>query len=393
MDLEQLSKRLDWLDEERRKDKLIIQTLEERLARLEKDAPGLLQQVKEMSGEITRLTTVLSKFDQIDSSISQLRIDLTRGHESLEKTRIERERELEKVRLAEQEKLAVAIQEVRRGLEPIPELRKSLQSRMEEDFRLARLIEETNQKVLESRRSDEEYRRAMKLLEEAQRQDAKRITDMAGEVAAVRKRQDEQRGRIDLASDSTRKMEMRISEFQAAESERRQTIAAFIDKQNMSSVERDRVWKEWQSRFELIERQGMGLDAQLQAIESTHRSIRRAQEAFDEITQRFERRINEITEMQRLTEDRFRQEWVAFKADDQKRWTNYALVQEEQSREQTRNFERYNERVVIIEDMTQEMQDILHQVREETQRRLQSLLAVAHEWAEQYDRVFGRTAG
>ncbi len=391
MDLEQLAKRLDWLDDERRKDKLIIQTLEERLARLEKDAPGLLQQVKEMNGEITHLVTVLSKFDQIDASIVQLRVDLSRGLEAQEKTRVERERELEKARLSEQENLSKAIAEVRRGLDPIPELRKSIQARMEEDFRLARLIEEVNQKVTETRRSDEEYRRSLKLLEEAQRQDAKRITDMAGEVAAVRKRQDEQRGRIDLSTDSTRKMEMRISEFQAAESERRQTIAAFMDKQNMASVERDRVWREWQARFELIERQGMGLDAQLQAIEATHRSIRRAQEAFDEITQRFERRINEITEMQRLTEDRFRQEWVAFKADDQKRWTNYALVQEEQSRELNRNFERYNERVVVMEDMTQEMQDVLHQVREETQRRLQSLLAVAHEWAEQYDRVFGRT--
>jgi chromosome segregation ATPase len=350
-----------------------------------------LQQVKEMSGEITHLVTVLSKFDQIDASIVQLRVDLSRGLEAQEKTRVERERELEKARLSEQENLSKAIAEVRRGLDPIPELRKSIQARMEEDFRLVRLIEEVNQKVTETRRSDEEYRRAMKLLEEAQRQDAKRITDMAGEVAAVRKRQDEQRGRIDLSTDSTRKMEMRISEFQAAESERRQTIAAFMDKQNMASVERDKVWREWQARFELIERQGMGLDAQLQAIEATHRSIRRAQEAFDEITQRFERRINEITEMQRLTEDRFRQEWVAFKADDQKRWTNYALVQEEQSRELNRNFERYNERVVVMEDMTQEMQDVLHQVREETQRRLQSLLAVAHEWAEQYDRVFGRT--
>jgi hypothetical protein len=73
---------------------------------------------------------------------------------------------------------------------------------------------------------------------------------------------------------------MRISEFQAAESERRQAMTAFVDKQNMTSVERDRVWKEWQARFELIERQGMGLDAQLQAIESTDRSIRRCAGSF-----------------------------------------------------------------------------------------------------------------
>jgi hypothetical protein len=163
-----------------------------------------------------------------------------------------------------------------------------------------------------------------------------------------------------------------------------------MDKQNMAAVERDRIWKEWQTRFELIERQGVGLDAQLQAIESTHRSIKRSQEAFEEITQRFDRRINEITEMQRLSEDRFRQEWVAFKADDQKRWTNYSLVQEEQGRELNRQFERNNERMVVLEDLTQEMQDMIHQIREENQKRLQNLLALAHEWVEQYDRVFGR---
>jgi hypothetical protein len=391
MDLDQLAKRLDWLDEERRKDKIIIQTLEERLAAVEGSLPGLLQQAKEIGGEVTRISTMLAKFDQVDSAVAQLRVDLGRSVESIEKTRVDRERELEKARLAEQETINRAIADVRRGQDVLPDLRKSIQARQEEDFRLARLIEEANQKIVEYRRSDEEYRRSQKMLEEAQRQEAKRITDMAGEVAALRKRQDEQRGKTDLVSDSVRKMEMRISEFQAAESERRQTMAAFIDKQNMTAVERDRIWKDWQTRFELIERQGVGLDTQLQAIEATNRSIKRSQEAFDEITQRFDRRINEITEMQRLTEDRFRQEWVAFKADDQKRWTNYSLVQEEQGREQMRQFDRYNERIVILEDLTQEMQDVVHQMREEVQKRLQSMLALAHEWVEQYDRVFGRT--
>jgi len=391
MDVEQLAKRLEWLENERRKDKLIIQTLEERLGSLERELPGLLQKSKEVGSEVTRVSAMLSKFDQIDAALAQIRVDLSRNIETVDKAHQEREREIEKARLADQEVLAKSVGEVRRGLEPIPELRKSIQARMEEDFRLGRLIEEVNQKIVEYRRTDDEFRRGLKLLEENQRQEGKRLTDMQGELAAVRKRQDEQRGKVDLVGDSVRKMEMRISEFQAAESERRQSVAAFMDKQNMAAVERDRIWKDWQARFEIIERQGVGLDAQLQSIEATNRSIKRSQEAFDEITQRFERRINEITEMQRLTEDRFRQEWVAFKADDQKRWTNYSLVQEEQSRELNRHFDRYNERVVLLEDLTQEMQDMLHQIREENQKRLQSLLAVAHEWVEQYDRVFGRT--
>ncbi len=390
MDLEQLEKRLDWLESERRKDKTIIATREERIGSYEGDLPALRQQIKELNSEVIRLTAMLSKFDQLDAAVQQVRIDLTRSVETLDKTRQERERELEKVRLADLEPLRQQIGEVRKGLEPIPDLRKMIQLRVEEDFRLARLIEETNQKALEYRRGDDDFRRSIKLLEEQQRQDTKRVTDLQGEVAAVRKRQDEQRGRVDLVTDATRKMEMRIGELGAAESERRNAQAAFIDKQNMASLERDRIWKEWQTRFDMIERQGVGLDTQLQAIEATHRQIKHSQEAFDEITQRFERRINEITEMERLNEDRFRQEWVAFKADDQKRWTNYSMVQEEQQRELVRNYDRYNERIVSLEDLTQELQDLLYQVKEENQKRLQSLLALAHEWVEQYDRVFGR---
>src|SRR5690242_5128933 len=136
MDLEQLAKRLDWLDEERRKDKTIIQTLEERLASLENNLPGLMQQMKEVSGDVTRLSTMLSKFDQIDASLAQIRVDLARSVEAVDKTRIEREREIEKSRMSDHETLTKAISEVRRGLEPIPDLRKQIQARMEEDFRL-----------------------------------------------------------------------------------------------------------------------------------------------------------------------------------------------------------------------------------------------------------------
>ena len=333
MDVEQLQKRIDFLENDRRKDKAIIDTLEQRLARLEGGLPEVKEQVKEVTGEVVRLSTVLSRFDQLDAAIAQVRIETSRSIENMEKISTEHDREVEKLRMGDLELLNRAIGEVRKGLEPIPDLRKSLQSRIEEDYRLGRLIEEQEVKILETRRSDEEYRRAQKLLEEGQRQDAKRLADLQGEVAAIRKRLDEQRGKVDLAAESIRKIDTRINDLQTAEGERRQTIASFIDKQNMAQMERERIWKDWQSRFEAIERLSTGLDAQVQALDTLQRNVRRAQEGFEEITQRFERRINEITEMARLNEERFRQEWVAFRADDQKRWTNYSLVQEEQQRD------------------------------------------------------------
>jgi uncharacterized protein YbgA (DUF1722 family) len=124
-------------------------------------------------------------------------------------------------------------------------------------------------------------------------------------------------------------------------------------------------------------------------LDATHRAIKRSQEAFDDITQRFERRLNEITEMQRLVEERFRQEWVAFKADDQKRWTNFSLAEDEQQRETARMIGKINEHLASLDDMSQEMRDQLHQILAETEKRSQTILAMAQEWVESNSRMFG----
>jgi chromosome segregation ATPase len=388
--IEQLKSNLAWLENERRKDKTAIDTLEARLANLEGGLPAINEKLNELSSDLARNSAQLARFDTIENNLLQLRVETSRSFETIEKQRLDNSREVEKARRADLEILNKSIGEVRKGLEPIPELKKGVTARQEEGFRLSRNIEEVDKKITEYKRSDEEFKRTLRMLEESQRQDNKRLTDLQGELSGLRKRQDEQRGKIELTADSTRKFEMRISELQAAETERRTSQTSFIEKQTLWQVERDRTWKEMQSRFEDITRNAVNLDAQIQSMDAIQRSVKRSQEAFDEITQRFERRLNEITEMQRLVEDRFRQEWVAYKADDQKRWTNYTLSMEEQQREFNRSFEKYNERLVLLEDMALEVRDQLHQMIEEEQKRLQNQVVVAHQFMDEFDRNFGR---
>ena len=216
------------------------------------------------------------------------------------------------------------------------------------------------------------------------------MTDLQGEVAALRKRQEEQRGKVDINTDSIRKLEIRLGEIQTNETERRQSQLAFFEKQTMVNVERDRIWKDWQTRFDEIAGVSTNIDTQLQALDNLQRTVKRAQEDFEEITQRFERRINEITEMQRLMEDRFRLEWVGFRADDQKRWTNYALSQEEQQREVNRQYQQLTERMAPLEEMVHDIQDYVQQINEETGKRLQAILTAARQLLDQYDQTLGK---
>ncbi|BCY18760.1 hypothetical protein hrd7_26090 [Leptolinea sp. HRD-7] len=387
MDLEQLNKKIEWLDEERRKDKTTIAMLSERLSALEMSINGVSQEVKAIQSETSRISAFSGRFDQIQTAISSLKVELSRSIEQVDKARLDQNRELEKSRLAEIDTVKKSVAELRKNLDVIAEIKKTLQVHQEEEFRLSRLISETDTKVTEITRGDEEYKRTLRLLEEGRRQDSKRLSDLLGEVTAIRKRQDEQRGKVDLTSDSTRKLEQRVTELLTAETERRQSINSFIEKQSVQQVERDRTWKEWQDRFAAFEKQTTLIDTQLQTLESMQRAVKRSQDSFDEITQKFERRINEITEMTRINEDRFRQEWVGFKNDDQKRWTNYSLSQGEQISEIHRQLNKYQEQIEKLEDVAADLNDLMIQVNEETQKRLQSLVNITHSWAEDFNQL------
>jgi chromosome segregation ATPase len=391
MDLDQIIKRLEWLDDERRKDKTLIATLEDRITALEGGSTGLAKQQNDLSGEISRLSVWLTRIEQIESTITQVRVEFNRSIEGIEKQRVDREREVEKVRLADLEGLNKAIYEIRKGLDVLPDIKRTLQLRIDEEFRLGRLIDELDKKIMEFQRVDEESRRTQRLVEENLRQDSKRLTDLQAEISAFRKRLDEQRSKVDLATENFRKTELRINDVQTAEAERRQAQTAFIEKQNLFQVERNRTWKEWSVRFEEITNQATNIEAELQSLDATNRALKRSQETFDEMTQNFERRMNEITEMQRLTEDRFRQEWVTFKADDQKRWANYTLTHEEQQREGSRRYDKLDVRTTSLEDSAQEIRDLVNQMNADLKIRLQKFIDFSHEWLDNHERTVGNS--
>ena len=389
MDLAQLEKRVAWLDDEHRKDKNLIAMLEERIKALEERLYTTEQQNKELNGEITRLSTVVGRMDHFDSSLEQHRAEFNKKFKAQAEQSEQRIEEVTKLLRVEIRSLEGSIVEMRKDLDLIPALRSDIQVRVQEDERLARQITDLEQSLHTLRRSEEEQTRIYRLLEDGRRQDAKRLTDLQGELAALRKRSDEMRGRQEVTESDLRKVETRINELLAVELERRDAQAAFLEKQSLAEVERERVWKEWQARFDAIEQQSVDLETKLQLLDSTHLTIKRMQDGVDDLITRVERRINEIVEMQRLAEERFRQEWATFKADDQKRWTNYTLSQEEQRTETTRRFDRMTDRITYIEDSLQEIQDTLQQVNELTIKRLQGLLAAAHDWVSAFERIQG----
>lgn len=377
--LEQLEKRVEWLDNERRNDKTALASLQNRLTGLETENIALRKQLKEMEMEISGLQNQFSSLDKYDNRIERLNIDLTKQVRDVnERAEMNLNEAVKRVKL-EIEANRRSLSEVVQLAEQLESVRNEQKSAKLEDSRLARLIEELKQKVLEVSRFDEEYRRSQHLLEENYRQENKRLTDMQGELAALRKRVEETRSRFDVFSDSFRSLDTRITELLTYEKDRRDAQAIFIEKVNNSLVDKEKTFRIWENRFEEIDRINLALSSQFEALEASKKAVDKSITGAEEVIERFERRINEISEIQRLNDERFRQEWNSFKGDDLKRWTNYLLGQEEQMRVLSQRLGSAQEELEALKDSSQKSRDDFDKLTRETYRYVQAILGAHQE--------------
>ncbi len=371
---EQLEKRVEWLDNERRNDKNNLASLQNRLTQLEGENLNLRKQIKELEILITKNTSQIATLDKYDNRIDRLNIDLTKQIRDVnERAEFNLNETFKRTKL-EIEATRKSVAEIFPFTEALEPIRTEMRTYKVEDARLARLIEELKVKIQEVGRFDEDYRRSLHLLEESRRQEAKRLTDLQGEVASVRKRLEETRSRFDSFSDSFRTLDTRIAELQTFEKDRKQAQSVFIERVNNTLVDKDKTFTAWEKRFVEIDKVNLNLNKQMEDLEAARQAVSKAVSGVDEVTQRFERRINEISEFQRLNDERFRQEWTGFKSDDVKRWTNYMLSQEEQSRENTQQFKDLTAQLQEVDDLTSSIRDQLDTLSRSTLRHVQSIL-------------------
>jgi chromosome segregation ATPase len=266
---------------------------------------------------------------------------------------------------------------------------KKIKEQTRDNQRLNLAVQDISTKVDDLVTKNNEVALAQKSMEEPRRQDAKRLADLQGELASVRKHADDARERTTVHNDAIRNVENRINELLETEKGRAEAQATFLAQQAMALVERDRGWKDWQEKYEVFKQQADNMEAQVVALDDSIRAAKRAQDAYNDLNQKLERRIAEVSEMQRLAEDRIRQEWVAFKAEEQKRWTSHSLSQEGSMRDLRKDMDKLEKHTTVFDDSIQTIQDQLQQITDTTEQQLQELMNVSNEWLTSYERIMG----
>ena len=387
MDNDQLEKRIKWLDDERRKDKSIISDLENRLLNLEGKLNAVDMTNREYDSDLTRLRTSVSRVDDFEVDLGILRMDRKKELKEQEKLTKSWIADAKKDLRAQLQGVETQQKSLLEDIKTIKVLEKDMKTRVEEETRFNASLREMENSFDDIQKDYMEYQRDSKSTKLDRQKEIKRISDIQAEQSALRKRVDEVRGLLDLVNSDYQKIKSRIQEVESTRRDLKKEQENFLEQSNLKLTERETAWKNWMTRFESIEKQAQDMDEQMAKLDTTHRGIKRMQDELKDLSSLLDRRVNEITEMQRLADEKFRAEWTTFAADDQKRWTNYTLSQKEQTKLLERHYKEGEDRISVLEDGLQDIEDQMTQVSKYTENQLQGLLGLMRDWAGDFEQI------
>jgi chromosome segregation ATPase len=349
MDINQAARMIEWLDEERRRDKATIATLEERLQQQQDTIGSLSRRLNSMESDQTVIRTHITPNGRDNDLIEQVRKEMLQLIESTDAKRLTAERETERRFELARENMMRPVRELNEKVERMERQTGELPVIQVERERLVDSVATLQQRVDDLFKKIEEPDRRLAFLEEQRRQDARRISEAQSEIPEIQKQIDSVRPKLSLLEDLALRTERRVQDVQNGDRERRDQIQQFIDQQTLLIQQRD------QQIGDLIKRFGEQDSVMQRNIErfetwsEAYRNMKKIIDDFERIGDRLERRINEVAEMQRLSEERFRQEWNDWTADDQKRWKQFTLSNDEVWRGHDKEFDRFVQRMAEID--------------------------------------------
>jgi DNA repair exonuclease SbcCD ATPase subunit len=383
MELSELSQRLTFLDEERRKDKELISTLLERLEAQTGKLQVQARQIQELEGLLNSTRAELVKFAQIDRAMEQLRQELTLLIETNEEKREKAHRELSRLRQVEQETFTRQIAEIRKEMKPLPRYDEEITSLHAELSRLNAPVIMLQHQLAELDKRLEDRMQSVVYLEEQRRQDSRRIAQLESDATALNKKSDDLASKLPLIEESIQAKRKELD--RAAELLEEQ--GRVIENQRVTEFRWERQVAEWGKLVEEIKQETVNLTSQMVRTREQHELVRRALADLDPFRERIERRQDEMAEMQRIAEDRQKRVVEEWHTERQKEWDRFRLENDERWRENARFNERRSAHVQAIENYLLQLSPQVQALWEVQEAWVQAFMVGPREWTATWDKL------
>lgn len=349
MELSQLEQMIRWLDEERKRDKALILTLQERVEQQMHTIEAQAVEIERIHQDAVDLRTDLRHTDDYPAMIEKVHRDLSGTLEEF-KALVRRERmESEHMRRSEIEVVNEQLTELDKKVRAVLRYEEPLKAREAGEQRLQGQIQVVSNTVADLTKRTEDRLQSIVYLEEQRRADTRRVAAVEGEIPGLRKSLDELTAKQVRLEDSIRKLPARVEEgIQIAKS-----YEPRIEELRVADFQREQRVKQYIEQAAQVDTELGRLVEQTQKYALLYNQNKQALDGLDAFQVRLEKRQNEIGEMQRLTEERLRRQWEEWQATFARDWQKRLVAEEDRWRRQDLSNQKSTEHFADLDEQTE----------------------------------------
>lgn len=321
--MEEVRKRLEWLDEERRKSARKLAELEQRGELQERELASRDRRIQDLEKQLGQVSSQLSRVSLFDTQLSQFKDDIVKMIEQYDKRRIESERELDSLRRVEHEAINRELTDIRKELPVISRLEQDLALRQAEDTRLANLIGVHQNTLSQVASQVDNVERASAFLEEKEKQDSRNIGEIQAALLEIGKRWEPINNRLAIIGQNLSKVQTTTQNTGEAQVLLRKSISDWTEQVQIGEHERNQRLAGWQRTMDdhatAIER----FTADWVNFNNQYNESRSAVETMKTLRTHLEKQQREANELVRVESKRMESRWEQFLGEDARKWKNF----------------------------------------------------------------------
>jgi chromosome segregation ATPase len=321
MEHSQLSQMVSWLDEAHQQDRAELGQLRQHVEMLleqrdeyEKRIEKLESLLAGLQGQQDRLTKFEEQFGRFSDQVNQL----------LDKSEARRQqalRDSDRIRQAEIENVTKTIADFRKEIERVKRMDETLAAQRADWQRITREVTQLTQQFSELGRERDEWKRSVAFLEDQRRQDARRVGDVQTQITDTLKRIESLVPRIQHIE----QLSPRLTEIKTSVEEIRQAQGKDQERMQFQDMQRERQMATWSQDVETYRQRMAEFETRMERYAQDHHLIKRATEQLEAFQEGIQRQVHEMTELQRLAQERQQTHFNEWQDQDEQRWQKHVL--------------------------------------------------------------------
>ncbi|GAB4274070.1 MAG: hypothetical protein Kow0080_22070 [Candidatus Promineifilaceae bacterium] len=354
-EVSELLKRIEWLENERRKLSRRLTEMEQKMELRESDLASREQRLRDLEQRVTAATSQVNKIPKIDLQLGQFKDEIVKMIEQYDQRRIQTAEESERLRRVEQEATAREISGIRKEIATIARLKQDMELRQAEESRLSNLIGLLQNRIggVENRVAD--WDQSLSFVQEKQKQNGRTLAEIQATLMEINKRWTPINDRIDAISGTIMRLESSLNTFAQQQNNIENGMKGWLEQIQIGEFERNQKLEEWRRVLDEHSANIEKFSKEWITFSDQYKEAKMAIQTLAEWQKQIQQQQREHAEMLRVESHRMQSRWDDFKLENDKRWRTVEVEAEQRWAAVARHERQFQEQLAALEEALQKL--------------------------------------